>query len=153
MIVVSDTSVITSLIQIGHINLLQKLHDRILIPRAVRDELMVTHSETPGFLEVADAQDRQWVARLEAELDLGEAEAIVLACEVHADLLLIDEKLGRRVAVREGLRIAGLLGLVIEAKQQGHIDSVRDMLRRLESEAGFRISSPVRAEALRRAGE
>lgn len=153
MIVVSDTSIITSLIQIGQADLLQKLHGRVLIPPAVRDELAITHPTIPAFLEVCPVQDRQRVTHLEVELDRGEAEAIVLAKEVKADLLLIDEKLGREVAVREGLRIAGLIGLIVEAKQQGHLASVRDTLRRLESDAGFRVSIPVRSEALRRAGE
>ena len=76
MIVVSDSSVITSLIQVGHYELLRQLNGAVLIPRAVQ------------------------VADLEVELDLGEAEAIVLAKETNADLLLIDEKLGRQVALR-----------------------------------------------------
>lgn len=104
-------------------------------------------------MEVRLAQDRARIAQLEAELDPGEAEAIVLAKEVNADLLLIDEKLGRQIALREGIPIAGLVGLVVEAKLLGHVASVREFLLRLEAEAGFRISSPVRAEALRRAGE
>jgi uncharacterized protein len=153
MIVVSDTSVITSLIQIGQLEVLQKLHGQVLIPVAVRDELAVTHQSIPSFLEVRLAQDRKRVSQLEIELDPGEAEAIVLAKEVSADLLLIDEKLGRQIAAREGIPIAGLVGLVIEAKQQGHVASVREFLLRLETGTGFRISNPVRTEALRRAGE
>lgn len=153
MIVVSDTSVITSLIQIGHAKLLQELHGAVLIPQAVHRELLRTHAIIPTFLDVRTVLDRARVADLEAELDLGEAEAIVLAKEVHADLLLIDEKLGRQVALREGLRIAGLMGLVVEAKQRGLIGSVRELVRRLETEAGFRVSNAVKVEAFRLAGE
>ena len=104
MIVVSDTSVITSLIQIGEVTWLRELHKVVLIPRAVHQELIRYHPTLPTFIEVCDVLDRQMVARLEAQLDLGEAEAIVLAKEKHADLLLIDEKLGRRIALREGIR-------------------------------------------------
>jgi len=153
MIVVSDTSVITSLIQVGHAELLQELHGRVLIPRAVHLELLRTHAIFPAFIEVRVVVDRTRVADLEAELDLGEAEAIVLAKEVNADLLLIDEKLGRQVALREGLRIAGLMGLTVEAKQRGLIGSVRELVRQLETEAGFRVSNAVKAEAFRLAGE
>lgn len=153
MIVVSDTSVITSLIQVGHAELLQKLHGAVLIPQAVHQELLRTHTVIPAFIEVRDVVDRTKVADLEAELDLGEAEAIVLAKEANADLLLIDEKLGRQVALREGLRIAGLMGLVVEAKHRRLIGSVRELVSRLEAGAGFRVSNAVKAEAFRLAGE
>lgn len=153
MIVVSDTSVITSLIQVGHAGLLQEIHGTVLIPRAVHRELLHTHVTVPAFLEVRDVTGRARVTALELELDRGEAEAIVLAKEASADLLLIDEKLGRQVALREGLRIAGLMGLVVEAKQRGLIGSVRELVHRLEAESGFRVSKAVKLEALRLAGE
>ena len=153
MIVVSDTSVITSLLQIGRATMLQELHGAVLIPDAVYRELLRTHTVIPSFLEARGAVDRGMVARLEAELDLGEAEAIVLAKETKADLLLMDEKLGRQVALREGLRITGLMGLTVEAKRRGLIDSVRTMTAQLESEAGFRVSDGVKQEAFRQAGE
>src|SRR5690349_4388256 len=123
MIVVSDTSVITSLIQIGQASLLRNLQGTVLIPQAVHEELQRTHATIPSFLEVRRVENRKMVDRLEAELDLGEAEAITLAKETNADLLLIDEKLGRQIAVREGLRIAGLIALVVEGKQRGIVDS------------------------------
>jgi len=153
MIVVSDTSVITSLIQIGRATLLQELYGAVLIPPAVQEELLRSHVTLPSFLQVRQAENRQMVARLEAELDLGEAEAIALAKEISADLLLIDEKLGRQIAVREGLRIAGLIALVVEAKQRGIVRSVREFVKQLELEAGFRLSDSVKQEAFRRAGE
>jgi hypothetical protein len=153
MIVVSDTSIVTSLIQIGHLALLQKLHGKVLIPRAVHQELVRSHTVLPEFLEVREILDRGMVARLEAELDLGEAEAIVLAKESRADLLLIDEKLGRRVAVREGIRISGLLALLVVAKRRGLISSVRETAGQLESRAGFRVSDAVKLELFREANE
>jgi predicted nucleic acid-binding protein len=153
MIVVSDTSVITSLLHIRRAGLLQELYHTVLIPTAVQVELLRTHHQLPDFLETKPAANRTMVARLEAELDLGEAEAIVLAKEANADLLLIDEKLGRQVALREGLRITGLIGLVIEAKQQKIITSVRELVAQLEIEAGFRLSDAVKSEAFRLAGE
>ena len=153
MIVVSDTSVVTSLIHVGQVALLQKLHGVVLIPQAVHQELLRTHADIPGFLEVRQIADATMLARLEAELDLGEAEAIVLAIESNADLLLIDEKLGRLVAMREGVRVVGLMGLSVDAKRRGLIDSVRELVRRLEAEAGFRVSDSVKDEAFRLAGE
>lgn len=153
MIVVSDTSVITSLIHIGCEHLLQEIHGKVLIPPAVQRELLRTHFSLPDFLEVRPARNLDMVARLEIELDLGEAEAIVLAKESQADLLLIDEKLGRQIAVREGLRISGLLGLCVDAKRTGKISSLRELVQKLEIEAGFHVSRSVKEQAFLLANE
>jgi len=153
MIVVSDTSAVTSLIQIGQLELLRELHGGVLIPEAVHRELLRAHRSLPEFLDMRRVLNREAVRRLEGELDAGEAEAIVLAKELQADLLLIDEKLGRAVARREGLRIAGLLAVIVDAKRRGLIGSVREIVARLEGEAGFRVSNTVRAQAFRAAGE
>jgi predicted nucleic acid-binding protein len=153
MIVVSDTSAITSLIHIGREQLLAELHGQVLIPPAVQHELLRTHADIPRFLEVRPVRDLVSVARLKTELDLGEAEAIVLAKESHADLLLIDEKLGRQVARREGLHISGLLGLCVDAKLTGKISSLRELVQKLELEAGFRVSRAVKEKAFALAGE
>lgn len=153
MIVVSDTSVLTSLIHVGQIILLQRLYGSVLIPQAVHRELARSHSALPPFLEVREAFDRENVRRLAADLDLGEAEAIVLAKELRADLLLIDEKLGRQVALREGVSITGLVGVLVEAKHQQLIGSVRELVGQLEDLAGFRVSEEVKREAFLAAGE
>jgi hypothetical protein len=153
MIVASDTSVITALIQVGRHSLLQDLYETVLIPEAVHRELSRSHLTLPGFLEVRAAADRTKVGRLTADLDLGEAEAIVLALESKADLLLIDEKIGRLAAVREGLAITGLVGVLVAAKRNNLVPSVRELIGQIETEAGFRISEAVRREAFRAAGE
>ena len=153
MIVVSDTSVVTSLIQIGQMTVLQELYGAVLIPQAVHRELVRSHSSLPAFLETREVLNREMVNRLAADLDLGEAEAIVLAKETRADLLLMDEKLGRQAAVREGVAITGLMGVLVEAKHQGLVGSVREFVARLEDEAGFRVSDAVKREIFLAAGE
>jgi predicted nucleic acid-binding protein len=153
MIVVSDTSVITALLQVGRHGLLQDLYETVLIPEAVHRELNRSHPALPGFLEVRAAANRAKVARLTADLDLGEAEAIVLALESKADLLLIDEKLGRLAALREGLAITGLMGVLVAAKRKNRISSMRELVGQIEIEAGFRVSEAVKREAFRAAGE
>ena len=153
MIVVSGSSPVTSLIHVGRLALLADLYGTVLIPQAVRRELIRSHRSLPPFLEVREAQDQQMVHRLEVELDLGEAEAIVLAKEAHADLLLIDEKLGRQVAAREGVPITGLMGVLVAAKRGGHINSVREVVGELEVSAGFRVSETVKLEVFLEAGE
>ena len=153
MIVVSDTSAVTALIHVGRQALLQDLYKIVLIPEAVHRELTRSHPILPGFLEVRTVADEAKVARLATNLDLGEAEAIVLALESNADLLLIDEKLGRLAARREGLAITGLMGVLVAAKRKNLISSVRELVGQIETEAGFRVSDAVRREAFRAAGE
>jgi hypothetical protein len=153
MIVVSDTCAITSLLQINRAGLLHEIHKAVLIPRAVERELARSHQTIPSFIESCEVVNRQMVEQLEKELDLGEAEAIVLAKEKHADLLLIDEKLGRRIALREGVRVSGLMALLVEAKQRKLISSMRETVGELETKAGFRVSDAVKQQAFAAANE
>ena len=87
------------------------------------------------------------------DLDEGEAEAIALILEKRGDLLLIDERKGRRVAQREGVAVIGLLGVLLEAKRRGIIPSLRETVGRLQTTAGFRISDALRERLLSEAGE
>jgi len=153
MIVVSDTSAITSLLQTGRLDLLEKLFRQILIPEAVRNELLKTHSSLPSYLRCEPVQDLAYVQSLLLEIDLGEAEAIVLAKERSADVLLMDEIAGRRVAAREGLRFIGLMAVLVQAKQNSLIQSVRDLTAELERVADFRVSERIKTLAFQQAGE
>ena len=153
MIVVSDTSAITSLLQVDNIVLLQRLYGEVLIPEAVRDELQRTHPSLPSFIRCQPVANTSDVRRLLAEIDIGEAEAIVLSRECRADVLLIDDLEGRRVARREGVPFIGLLGVLVQAKQLGHIVSVRKFTEDLERLADFHLSPEVKAIAFRKAGE
>lgn len=153
MIVVSDTSAITALLQIGRAELLEKLYRKILIPEAVRAELLQSHSVLPVFLHCEPVVNLQAVQNLLREIEQGEAEAIVLAQEQHADVLLIDELAGRHVAHREGIPYIGLLGVLVQAKQHHLITSVRETTQQLETVAGFHLSEEIKSVALRKAGE
>lgn len=153
MIVVSDTTAITSLLQINQCDLLAKLYGEVVIPAAVRDELLAAHPNLPEFLRVRTVRQQAEVQRLRADIDLGEAEAVILAKELTADLLLIDEAEGRRVALREGVNIIGLLGVLVQAKRTGLISSLRDTTAKLESIAEFRVADDVKEIIFRAAGE
>jgi uncharacterized protein len=153
MIVVSDTSAVTSLLQIGRAQLLADLYEHVAIPAAVERELRCHHPILPVFLSVSRVVDTTAVARLQLEIDRGEAEAIVLAKEIKADALLIDERIGRAVALREGVPIIGLVGVLIAAKRSALIPSLANLLDELEINADFRIAAHLKAGALRAVGE
>ena len=76
---------------------------------------------------------------LRQDLDAGEAEAIALAVEVEADLLLMDERLGRETARHLGMRYVGLIGVLITAKRNGLIDDVKSRLAALRAVAGIAL--------------
>lgn len=152
MIVVSDTSPITSLLAIHRLGLLHALFDTVLIPPAVERELLAYHDELPGFIRVEPALDAATLARLRPWLDEGEAEAIALAKRQQPEWLLMDETRGRAIAEREGIRVIGLVGTLVIAKRHGLIESVAEILDALEQEAGFFLSKQVRADVLRSAG-
>ena len=149
MIVVSDTSALTNLLAIRREWLLERLFGTVVIPPAVHEELRAAHSLLPAFLEIRNVRDSSKVAvLLDERLDPGEAEAIVMAEEIGADYLLIDESAGRAVAVRRGLDIMGLLGVLGRAKRNGLIAAVRPEIEALEATAGFWISEKLREQIL-----
>jgi predicted nucleic acid-binding protein len=153
MIVVSDTSSVSALLRIGQGGLLPKLYGEVLIPEAVRAELLVFFPSLPEFLHCRQILNASEVKRLCEELDLGEAEAIVLARESHADILLMDELIGRQIAAREGVPIIGLMGVLMAAKNEGLVASIRPLIEKLEMEANFRLSPEFKQSTLQRAHE
>lgn len=153
MIVVSDTSPLTALLSVGEEEILPRLFGKVIVPIAVREELMQSHALLPDWLEVRDVIDLAAAKRLTLMVDGGEAEAIELAKELHADLLLIDERKGRRLAVAEGVSVIGLLGVVVLAKRRGLIPSARDLIAGLRDQAGFYLSRDLVDRALASVGE
>lgn len=153
MIVVSDTTAITTLLKAGREHLLRGLFGQVMVPRAVWDELRAFHLQLPDFVvprPVAAA-----VRKIpEAEsLGRGETEAIQLAKEIKADLLLTDDLKARAVAASMNIKCAGLLGVMVRAKQAGQIASVREAIERLETQGGLYLSDAVKMEALKLADE
>ena len=120
MLIVSDTSPILNLVAVERLELLRDLYGWIVIPPAVSAEL---HANgiflTADWVEVIEPRNRAAVDGLRAELDAGESEAIVLAQQLKASLLLMDERLGRRAAIQLGLDVTGLLGILAEGKKRG----------------------------------
>ena len=161
MIVVTNTSPIINLAAVGQLGLLRQLYGQIVIPQAVYAEIVGRGAGQPGADEVAASDwirtrqvvNRTTVAALQLELDDGEAEAIALAVEASADLLLMDEALGRAIAARFGLRFIGLLGCLVEAKNKELVSAVRPIVDDLIEKASFWIGRPLYERVLQAAGE
>ncbi|RME56087.1 DUF3368 domain-containing protein [Candidatus Parcubacteria bacterium] len=161
MIVVSDTTPLIGLASIGRFDLLRKLFGEIYIPQAVYEEAVVFGREEGGakrevsrakWVKVVEVKDRLAVEVLLDELDLGEAEAIVLAREIRADWVLMDEKKGRRKVEQLGLQKIGTIGILLKAKEMGYIETLQPEVERLR-ENGFSISQRVVDAVLERANE
>ncbi len=89
----------------------------------------------------------------EAGLDPGETEAIALALELHPDAVLIDERLGRRVATRHGLHVTGLLGFLVLSKQRKLIAEVVPVIQELQAKGNCWFSHELLDEVCRSVGE
>ncbi len=162
MTVVSNTSPISNLAAIGQLSLLQQVYGNITIPQAVANEIakvatiytQAASIPAQSWITVQPVNDVATVQRLKGgKLDAGESEAIALALELNAELLIIDEQLGRAIALTEGLNITGLIGVLLEAKNNRLIERVKPMIDALIIQARFRASSQLYTEVLRIAGE
>ena len=158
MVIVSDTSPVIALAFCDKLDLLDKLFDRICIPQAVFKELAVPGKPKAGEIikwakdKVISAKNTAVVKVLSMNLDLGESEALSLYWEIGADFLLIDEKRGRNIAFRNGVKTIGTVGIFLSAKQRGLIPLVKPFLDILINN-GFRISDILYRQYLERASE
>jgi predicted nucleic acid-binding protein len=161
MKIASNASALINLARIVKLDLLRALYGEIVIPEAVWQEVVVNGAGQPGSEEVKAATwirkqvvtNRQLMHVLQQELGAGEAEAIALATEIKADLLLMDERLGRETAHHLGLRCIGLIGILIEARRKGFITAVKPHLDALRNMAGFRIKPELYLRVLQDEGE
>ncbi len=161
MIVVCNTSPLTNLAAIGQLDLLRELYGALHVATAVWDELNAGGQRWPGRDEVAQAhwiekhvaRNQTLVVALCRDLDRGEAESIALALEIGAELVLLDEREGRHAAQRLGLRVVGVVGSLLQAKERQLISAVRPHLDALRQRAGFYISDALYQHALALAHE
>lgn len=163
MPVASNTSPISNLAIIGRLSLLRSQFCEIWIPSAVQFELDQL-SHPAALKEIHQALQDGWIRPqalredkvtrlLAADLDPGEAAAIALALELSADLILLDERDGRSAAERAGLRVTGVLGVLLRAKSDGHLSLVKPEIEALREGARFFLSAGLQEKVLAIAGE
>jgi len=158
-IVVSDTSPLLTLARVGRLDLLQALYREVIIPPAVQRELIDERTDLPldvtklPWISVVVPLNRSPVTNVPGGLDPGESEALAVALEIRADLVLVDERRARNVAEKLDLKITGILGVLLEAKAVGLIVEVKPLLDEIIQEARFRIGQALYQRVLSAAGE
>lgn len=161
MIIVSDSSPLIAFAMADRFEVLQTLCKEITIPKEVYREVVVTGKGKPGASEVATAD---WIRQKEVvnktavqdlqtryKIDSGEAEAIILAKELNADLLLADQKKVRGIAGALDLEVTGTIGLLVRAYEKALIKDLKTILDSLR-EQGFRYPDEIYDAVLKESG-
>lgn len=162
MRVVSNTSPLSNLAIIGRLDLLREQLGSVTIPPGVRTELS-RHPNSAARSALEKALEGRWLsvvplvaavpADLASALDLGEAEALALALETKADLVLLDESAARLNARQLGLAYTGVLGVLRQARQTNRVPSLKAEILRLRTQARFFVSPALEKKLLISVGE
>lgn len=136
--IVSNTTPLISLLKISCLETLYGLYSEIIIPQAVYEEI----EEGRNKKCYQNLSDLHWIKIQNIkgkhlrdhfwDLDAGEAETIILASEIDADIVIMDEKLGRTYAKHAGLKVTGTIGVLIKAKKSGLIKKIKPLLIELK---------------------
>ena len=160
MIVVSNAGPLIALARINKLDLLKHFFNTVFISKGTYDEVVIKgksklgskHVENAKWIKVKSIKNEWSVNVLRIDLDIGEAESIVLALELNANLLLMDELLARNIAESLGLKISGTVGILLKAKKLGLIDKIKPNLDELRNKKVW-ISDDVYKKSLKMADE
>ncbi len=158
-LVISNTSPLLYLYQVGQLGLLQSLYRQVQIPPAVRDELRagamrgvpVPETESLQWLKVQPLRDPTLLPVV-IDLGSGEAEAIALAVANPGSLLILDDSLGRRIARLNGVAFTGTLGVLVKAKIEGLLPSISPVIKALRKTT-MHLTPGLVEKVLQQAGE
>ena len=158
--VVCNSSPLIHLARIGELELLRDLFEEVLVPEAVYRECVIEGRERDdarkiqraSWIRIAGIKNIELKKALNTSLDEGESEAIVLALQEKADLILLDDYEAREFARIYNLKITGIIGILLKAKYMGRISSLSEILENLK-DTGFWLNEDLRSQILRDAGE
>jgi predicted nucleic acid-binding protein len=150
--VISNSSPLIALAQIGRIELLRSLHGTVLVPPAVALEVKPTLSQLPEWILTRSPESPLQPAKVSRAIGPGEREAISLGLELQPSLLILDEQPGRRLATSLGLSVIGTVGLMVAAKAHGLLSALRPEFDRLRG-VRFFIDQELIDQVLAQAGE
>ena len=143
--IISNTSCLIVLDNIGMLDILKELYGKIIITRQVKDEF---GENVPEWIEVEEVNDKKYMELVEKFVDLGEASTIALAVEKNESIVILDDMKARKLAQKLNLKMTGTIGIIIKARKKNIITSIAKVLNKLKKD-GFRISENLEREALR----
>jgi predicted nucleic acid-binding protein len=147
--IISDTSCLIILSNIGEIELLKKVYGHVLTTAEVADDF---GELLPDWIKIVTVKDKLRQQLLEMQIDKGESSAIALALETEDAILIIDDFKARRVAEQLRLNFTGTIGVIVKAKLIGEIESIIPILSKIKA-TNFRISNDLEVLALSEANE
>lgn len=147
--IISDSSCLVLLQNIGALDLLHRVYGSILTTPTVAAEVRFS---LPDWIEIRQPVSADEVARLAKLVDPGEASAIALAIETDGSTIILDDLKARKLAVKLGLDLTGTVGVILKAKNDGIISEIRPFILSIRK-TNFRLSKQLEQEALKLAGE
>jgi predicted nucleic acid-binding protein len=148
-VIISDTSCLILLDNIGELALLHKLYKTIITTIEVKLEF---GKDLPDWFEIKESENKNYQSIIENTVDKGEASTIALAIEYDDCLLIIDDLKGRKFALHLGLNIIGTIGVIVDAKLSGIIPSIKPIIQKIKN-TNFRITEEIEKLMLVKAGE
>jgi len=147
--IISDTSCLIILTNIGELELLLRLYGQITTTLDIATE----YGETlPEWVEIMNVADKSKQQLLELQIDKGESSAIALALEIPNSTIILDDYKARKVASQLGLTFTGTIGIIVKAKLQGLIPSIKPLIAKIK-QTDFRLSAEIELQALKQANE
>ena len=147
--IISDTSCFIILSKINELDLLKKVYGQIFTTPDIVEEF---DEMLPEWVIVENVSDKSKQRILELQIDRGESSAIALALEMPKSTLILDDFKARKIAQQLGIPFTGTIGVIIKAKLNGIIPSIKPYLEKIK-ETNFRISAEIELQALKEAQE
>jgi predicted nucleic acid-binding protein len=148
-VIISDTSCFIILNKIGELELLKKVYGTITTTVEIAEEYGI---ELPQWVDIITVQDKSKQRLLELQIDKGESSAIALAMEKPDSTLILDDIKARKIASQLGINYTGTIGVIVKAKLQSVIPSIKPILAKIK-ETDFRLTDEVEEMALKQAEE
>ena len=147
--IISDTSCFIILSKINELDLLKKVYGQIFTTPDIVEEF---DEMLPEWVIVENVSDKSKQRILELQIDRGESSAIALALEMPKSTLILDDFKARKIAQQLGIPFTGTSGVIIKAKLNGIIPSIKPYLEKIKK-TNFRISAEIELQALKEAQE